>query len=71
MASSLITDTLTLVLEVTDEVALGTEAVDHFFRLEDSAARPFNSRLGVCFNHLCFVTVARLNFLFKLINYYR
>ena len=70
MASALVSAALTLVLEVADEVALSTEAVDYLLRLEDPAARPFDSRLGVCFDHLCFVTVARSTCFFKLINYY-
>ena len=65
MTDALISAALTLVLKVADKVALGTKAVDYLLGLEDPATRPFDSRLGVCFDHLCLCDCCSLNLLFQ------
>ena len=57
---------LTLILKVPNKVALGTKAVDNFFRFVNLNSRSLYSKLWVCVNHLGSLTVFLQILKFKL-----
>ena len=63
-----ISASLTLILEIANKVAFGTEAVDYILGLVDLNRRSLNSKLWVCVNHLCFTTITQTSLKFKFIN---